>query len=99
MNPRSAGMGLARMPRVVTPLRSTRSDHPQRDRLEHGAGAVAGVELVEDRRDVILDRAFGEEHRTGDLAVGVAAGEQPQYRDLPRGEAFARGVVGVVAVA
>src|SRR5690606_7169565 len=32
------------------------SDHPQRDRLEHRAGAVAGVEFLQDRGDIVLHR-------------------------------------------
>src|SRR5690625_5342797 len=35
------------------------SDHPQRDRLEHRPGAVAGVEFLQDRGGVVLHRARG----------------------------------------
>ena len=56
---------------------------------EHGEHAtvvvVRGwqVELGEDRRDVLLDGAVGDDERAGDRRVGPALGHQAQHLPLP----------------
>ena len=46
--------------------------------------AVVGAELVEDGGDVKLDRPFGDPQLVGDLAVGLAGGDEPKDLELAR---------------
>src|SRR3954452_5698838 len=47
-------------------------------------GAAAHGELAEDRADVMVDRALGEEELAGNLGIAQAARHEPQYLDLTR---------------
>src|SRR3954463_3029153 len=51
---------------------------------DDGLDAVAQAELLEDPRDVRLDRRLAEEELPRDLGVRAAAGEQAQDVDLAR---------------
>ena len=51
-----------------------------------GLGAVGGVELVEDGRDVVFDGAFGQHQARGDFAVAEPVGQQAQHVDLALAE-------------
>ena len=52
--------------------------HLRLTRLDHGLGAIADLERLEDRRDMDLDGALGEIELAGDVLVRHAAGEQTQ---------------------
>lgn len=52
-----------------------RSDEPGLVCVDDGLDAVADVELLEDVRDVGLDRRLAEDERCGDFGVRGAAGE------------------------
>ena len=63
---------------------------------EHAAVVVLGgrqPELDEDVRDVLLDRALGDDQRLGDRGVRAALGHQPEHLALARGELVERAVV------
>ena len=47
-----------------------------------GLRATLEVELGEDRTDVVLDRLLGQEDLAGDLAVGLALGDEGQDAPL-----------------
>ncbi len=49
-------------------------------------GAITQAQLGEDARDVCLHRGLGKEQLGGDLGVGPAAADQPQYLNLASGE-------------
>jgi hypothetical protein len=52
------------------------------DRLEHRVRAIACVELSENVRHVILDRADGDAEVSSDLLVGIPTAHEPQDRCL-----------------
>ena len=67
---------------------------------EHAAVVVVGrgqVELGEDVRDVLLDRARRDDEGAGDRGVGLALRHQPEHLVLARGERGERPVVAVAA--
>jgi hypothetical protein len=49
--------------------------------------AVAGLELAQQRRDVALDRAFGDEQAGRDLGVAQMLLHRSEHLDLARGDA------------
>ena len=51
-------------------------------------GPVLGRELVEDARQVCLDGRLRNRERRADLAVALAASDEPQHLQLSRGELF-----------
>src|SRR5205085_2817418 len=51
-----------------------------------GVHAPLGAELAQDVRDVHARGAGADVESGGDLAVGVALGEQPEHRELARGQ-------------
>lgn len=69
---------------LVWPLKLL--DQSELERLERGARPVAHSELGEDGGEVVLHRALGDRQRLRDLAVAVAAGDQPQDLDFALGE-------------
>ncbi len=59
-----------------------------------GVHPVAGVQLGDDRREVVADRSRGQVQAAGDLrGVGAPRGEA-EHLGLPRGERVLRGVPG-----
>lgn len=57
------------------------------ERVAHGIGPVAGVDLGEGVVDVRLHRRLLDEEGSGDLRVAQPVCDQPQYVDLAAGEA------------
>ena len=53
---------------------------------EGGLCAVAQIQLAEDIRDVVLDRALGDEERLADLAVARAARQEAENLALAVGQ-------------
>jgi hypothetical protein len=51
-----------------------------------GLGAVVHVEFLEHAGDVGLDGGLAEDEVAGDVAVGLAAGEEAEDVELARGE-------------
>src|SRR5690349_11845438 len=49
--------------------------------------AGGGVQLVQDRPDVVVDGPYGHDEPGGDLGVGQTPGEQPYDLELALGEA------------
>jgi hypothetical protein len=68
------GMRLARAGVGQAPDRS--AEQAVLQGMQHRAGAVFHAQFGQDAGDVVLDGAFCQEQGRGDLAVGVAAGEQ-----------------------
>ena len=60
-------------------------------------GGGREVELGEDRRDVLLDRALGDDELAGDRGVGAALGHQPQHLALARGQRLQRVLAAAAA--
>ena len=58
--------------------------HP--DGLEHGLGAVPGVELLVDRRQVVLHRLLADVELLGHLGGGAAVGDELEDLFLPLGD-------------
>src|SRR5688572_19588692 len=56
------------------------------DGEDGGTGSIGHLELSEDRRDVGLDRLFGDEETLGDLAVRLAGREEAEHLLFPRRE-------------
>ena len=52
----------------------------------HRLGARVYSQLVEDRGQVVVDRARGDGELAGDQLAGEALGHQPQYLDLACGQ-------------
>src|SRR5919198_1805756 len=59
---------------------------PVVERVQHGLGARADPELVEDVAQVALDRARADPQLLGDLLVRQPGREQAQHRQLARAE-------------
>jgi len=55
-------------------------------------GAVAHPQLAQDVGDVVLDRAFGDVEGSGDLAVGLALGDETQDVQFTVGEGLDQGL-------
>src|SRR5215467_4572612 len=55
-----------------------------------GVGAAPGADLAVEVGDVPFDGVRAQAEPAGDLPVGFARGEQPQYLLLPGGEAVRR---------
>src|SRR3954466_5337280 len=64
------------------------------DRDRHGAGAIAGAQLLHDVLDVHLDRLLGDEQPLGDVAIPVAAGDVLQDVDLAARQRLVREMFG-----
>lgn len=64
-----------------------------------GLGAIGGVELVEDGRDIVLDRAFGQGEPIADFAVAEPVADQTQDLALTFGKMFRFGLCRCVALA
>src|SRR5262249_41249927 len=56
--------------------------------------AVGGADLGEDVIDVTIDGVQADHQRRGDLRVGAAGGEQPQYLYLARAQSVRVGSAG-----
>src|SRR5688572_29781759 len=67
--------------------------------VDGGLGATGEAELVQQRRDVVLDGLLGEEHLGADLAVGESVRDQPEDPALLRAEGLVPRVGGRVALA
>ena len=65
-------------------LRQLHDAHPHR--LEHGLGAVAGVELLVDRRQVVLHRLLADVELLGHLGRGAAVGDELEHLFLALGD-------------
>src|ERR1700733_10411183 len=64
--------------------------HRDRDRLR----AVAGTQLIHQVPHVNLDGFLGNKQPLGDVPVAIAAGDKPQYIELPRRESFVAEMLG-----
>ena len=53
-------------------------DNFQGNGFQHRAGSITGAEFVENIRDIIFHRAFGQENRFRDFLVRISAGNQSQ---------------------
>jgi hypothetical protein len=65
----------------------------EREHGEHAPVILDGAaesELLEDVRDVLLDRARGDDERVGDRLVGAALGHQPEHLLLARAQHLER---------
>ena len=59
---------------------------PEADGLGSGLRTRLDGELAQDRRDMVLDRAPGEDESFGDLGVREVLAEQDEHLELSRGE-------------
>src|SRR4051812_40046102 len=72
-----------------TPVSETALRAQEREHREHAAMGLrvrAQAELPEDRGDVLLDGALGDDHALGDRDVREALGHQLEHLALARGE-------------
>jgi len=56
------------------------------DRVEHQLHAGRNAQLVEDPKQILLDRVFAQHQRAGDLAIAQTLGDECNNLFLPRGE-------------
>jgi hypothetical protein len=78
----------------MEPSAISRFDVTPANRNHHRIGTVAGVELLENALDVILDRKFRDIQSRGNDFVGVPFGYFAKHRKLPWADRIIGGVLG-----